>query len=154
MRGKQSPKRKLNPDSVFNSTDITYFINNVMMNGKKTIAQKIVYSSMDKFNENVNAKGLDAFYKAIDNVRPRVELRSRRVGGANYQVPYEVNEERGKIKATKWIIEAARKRKGADMITDLINELTDAFNNTGSAVKKREDTAKMAEANKAFSHFR
>ena len=154
MRGKRITPRKIIPDPVYNSVDITRFINTVMLSGKKTVAQKIVYSSLDKFNQAVEAKNLDGFQKAIDNVRPRIELRSRRVGGANYQVPYEVNEEKGKVRAIKWLIEAARKRKGADMVTDLVTEFTDAFNNVGSAVKKREDTAKMAEANRAFSHFR
>ena len=154
MRGKQATQRKLVPDAIYNSTDITRFVNNIMLSGKKTLAQKIVYKSLEQFNKNVQTKGLDGFYKALENIRPRVELKSRRVGGANYQVPYEVNEEKGKIKALKWVIEAARKRKGAAMIDDLVNELTDAFNGTGTAMKRKEDTQKMAEANRAFSHFR
>lgn len=154
MRGKPAPKRVLEKDYKYNSELVTKFINYIMIGGKKTVAEKIVYTAMDDLATRTKEKPLDAFQKSIDNIKPKVEVRSRRVGGANYQVPMPVREERQLALAFRWIIDASRKsRKNTPYATVLANELFDAYNNTGAAFKKREDVHKMAEANKAFSHF-
>lgn len=179
-RRRRAQKRQILPDPVFGDVVLSKFINNVMVDGKKTTAERIVYDALDILegkNANQNAKssegkgdddsgdagsaggfikhgGLRLFHDALKNVKPRLEVRSRRVGGATYQVPMEVRNERGIALAMRWIIDAARKRSENTMIARLAGEIMDAANERGTAVKKRDDTHKMAEANKAFAHFR
>jgi small subunit ribosomal protein S7 len=143
------------PDPVYNSEVVTKFINKVMWDGKKTLAERIVYGAIEKLNnKEEGTKGIDIFFKAIENVKPLLEVRSRRVGGATYQVPMEVRPERQQTLAIRWIVDAARNRNERTMIDRLANELWDAANERGAAFKKREDTHRMAEANKAFAHYR
>ena len=143
------------PDPVYNSEVVTKFINKVMWDGKKTLAERIVYGAIDRLNEKEEGtKGIDIFFKAIENVKPLLEVRSRRVGGATYQVPMEVRPERQQTLAIRWIVDAARNRNERTMVERLANELWDAANERGAAFKKREDTHRMAEANKAFAHYR
>ena len=147
-------KRIVLPDAKYNNVVVAKFINNVMEHGKKAVAEKIVYSAFDIMAQKSKQDALNVFNEAIENVKPMVEVRSRRVGGATYQVPSEVRADRRQALAIRWIIAAARKRSETTMTERLANELLDAFANKGSAVKKREDTHKMAEANKAFSHYK
>jgi small subunit ribosomal protein S7 len=154
MRRRRAPKRPVMPDPVFNSEIVTKFINKVMWDGKKTIAEKIVYGAIEKLGEKGEEKGIEVFFKAIENVKPLLEVRSRRVGGATYQVPMEVRPERQQTLSIRWIVDAARNRNERTMVDRLANELFDAANERGSAFKKREDTHRMAEANKAFAHYR
>ena len=147
-------KRSVLPDAKYNDKVVTKFINNVMEDGKKAVAEKIVYSAFDILASKSKQEALKVFSEALDNVKPMVEVKSRRVGGATYQVPCEVRADRRQALAIRWIIEAAKKRSETTMTERLANELLDAFANKGSAVKKREDTHKMAEANKAFSHYK
>ena len=153
-RRKKKKKRIVLPDAKYHNVVVTKFINNVMEHGKKAVAEKIVYSAFDIMAQKSKQDALAVFNEAIENVKPMVEVRSRRVGGATYQVPSEVRAERRQALAIRWIIAAARKRSETTMTERLANELLDAFANKGSAVKKREDTHKMAEANKAFSHYK
>lgn len=154
MSTKKDTKRFLKPDYRFSNKMVSKFINKVMLDGKKTIAENIVYSSLDELAKNVSQDPLEAFKTAIDNISPRMEVKSRRVGGSTYQVPMEVSEDRGIGHAMNWIIQFSRSRKGKSMVQNLSQELTDAYNNVGSSAKKRDDTHKMAESNKAFAHFR
>ena len=147
-------KRSVLPDAKYNDKVVTKFINNVMEDGKKAVAEKIVYSAFDILASKSKQEALKVFSEALDNVKPMVEVKSRRVGGATYQVPCEVRADRRQALAIRWIIDAAKKRSETTMTERLANELLDAFANKGSAVKKREDTHKMAEANKAFAHYR
>ena len=147
-------KRVVLPDAKYNDQVVAKFINNVMEQGKKAVAEKIVYSAFDILAAKTKQDALSVFNEAIDNVKPVVEVKSRRVGGATYQVPCEVRADRRQALAIRWIIAAAQKRSETTMTERLANELLDAFANKGSAVKKREDTHKMAEANKAFSHYK
>ncbi len=147
-------KRSVLPDAKYNDKVVTKFINNVMEDGKKAVAEKIVYSAFDILASKSKQEALKVFSEALDNVKPMVEVKSRRVGGATYQVPVEVRADRRQALAIRWIIDAAKKRSETTMTERLANELLDAFANKGSAVKKREDTHKMAEANKAFSHYK
>ena len=147
-------KREVIPDAKFGDTVVTKFINSVMYAGAKATAERIVYNAIDKLNAKTKQEGLTSFKEALENVKPSVEVKSRRVGGATYQVPVEVRAERRQALAIRWIIDAARKRSENTMEERLACELIDASSNRGSAVKKREDTHKMADANKAFSHFR
>ncbi|MCD6453896.1 MAG: 30S ribosomal protein S7 [Candidatus Aminicenantes bacterium] len=147
-------RREVQPDERYNSTLVTKFINKVMWDGKKTIAEKIVYGAMDIIKEKTKEDPLKVLQKAVDNVKPLIETRSRRVGGATYQVPVEVLPHRQISVAVRWIVEFARKRTGKSMKEKLAAEILDAYNNRGAAIKKREDTHKMAEANRAFAHFR
>ena len=147
-------KREVLPDIKYNDVLVSKFINVMMLKGKRSVSQHIMYVALDKLEEKTETPALKAFEKAIDNVRPLVEVKSRRVGGATYQVPIEVDEVRGKALALRWIISNARKRSEKTMALKLAGELTDCFNKTGASYKKREDTHKMAEANKAFSHYR
>lgn len=147
-------KRNVLPDAKFNDKVVAKFINNVMEDGKKAVAEKIVYSAFDIIASKTKQDALSVFSEAIENVKPMVEVRSRRVGGATYQVPCEVRADRRQALAIRWIIGAAQKRSETTMTDRLANELLDAFANKGSAVKKREDTHRMAEANKAFSHYK
>ncbi len=154
MRRRRAERRKIEPDPIYSSERVAKFINMIMLKGKKTKAQKIVYTALKLLAEKTGEKELDAFYKALDNVRPRVEVRPRRVGGATYQIPMEVPDYRGYFLAMKWIRDIARARKGRPMYEKLADELYSAYRGEGAAVKKRDDTHKMAEANKAFAHFR
>ncbi|MBL6722505.1 MAG: 30S ribosomal protein S7 [Candidatus Margulisbacteria bacterium] len=154
MSRKKDTKRFLKPDYKYSSKVLSKFINKVMLDGKKTIAEKIVYDSLDELAKNVSEEPLSAFNSAIENVAPKMEVKSRRVGGSTYQVPIEVDELRGTGLAMDWIIKFSRSRKGRSMVMNLSQELTDAYNNVGSSAKKRDDTHKMAESNKAFAHFR
>ena len=147
-------KQLVKPDYKFNNFEISKFINKIMLDGKKTVAEKIVYSSLDRLSENVSEEPIVAFQTAIENICPKMEVKSRRVGGSTYQVPIDIKDDRSKSLAIKWIIDFSRKRKGKSMIQKLTQELTDAYNNVGASAKKRDDTHKMAEANKAFAHFR
>ena len=153
-RHKKSVDRPITPDVKYNSVVVSKFVNRMMLDGKKSICTEIVYEAMDKLKAKTEKDPLEVFLKAVDNVKPVVEVKSRRVGGATYQVPMEIRETRREALAMRWIIEAARSRSGHGMADTLSSELLDAFNNTGSAYKKKEDTHKMAEANKAFAHYR
>ena len=153
-RRREVPKREILPDPKFGDQQVSKFINMIMRNGKKSIAEKIMYSALDSVAQKTNADSVEMMEKALENVRPVVEVKSRRVGGATYQVPVEVRPSRRNTLAMRWLIDAAKKRGEKTMASKLAGELLDASENKGSAVKKREDTHKMAEANKAFSHFR
>ncbi|MGC0372318.1 MAG: hypothetical protein DGJ47_001030 [Rickettsiaceae bacterium] len=146
-------KRIINPDAKYNSILLSKFINNLMQDGKKSLAEKIVYGAFDKLEKKHGAEAIKTFNDCMSNVKPYVEVKSVRVGGANYQVPSPVDEKRGFALATRWVIDAAQKRSGRSMIDKLADELFDAANSRGVSIKKREDTHKMAEANKAFAHF-
>lgn len=153
MRGKSIPKRKINPDPKYKSINIAKFINYVMRRGKKSVAQKIVYEAFDILKEKHKKESLDIFDQAIKNVTPRVEVRSRRIGGAHYQIPHQVKVDRGQALAYRWIIEAAKARKGKPMKECLAMELLDASQDQGAAIKKKQDIFRMAQANRAFAHF-
>lgn len=148
------PKRDVLPDPRYNSKVVTKFINCIMRDGKKSKAEKIVYQAMEELAKNTSEEPLAAFEKAINNVKPEVEVKPRRVGGATYQVPIEVDPRRQLILAIRWIIASARARSEKGMVKRLSAELIDAYNNRGGAIKKKEDTHRMAEANRAFAHFR
>ena len=148
------PKREVLPDPIYNSVLVTKLVNSIMLDGKKGVAQKIVYGAFEIVEEKTGKNGLEAFTQAMENIMPAVEVKTRRVGGANYQVPIEVRPERRQTLGLRWLTNYSRARSEKTMIERLAGELMDACNNTGAAVKKREDTHKMAEANKAFSHFR
>ncbi|MEO0301309.1 MAG: 30S ribosomal protein S7 [candidate division WOR-3 bacterium] len=154
MRRRRAPERKIAPDPVYNSPLVASFINNLMWDGKKTKAMKIFYKAMNRIKELTGEEGIKIFEKAIENVKPSLEVRPRRVGGATYQVPVEVRPKRQISLAIKWVIRAARARSERGMIEKLAKELIDAANNEGGAVKTKENTHKMAEANRAFAHFR
>lgn len=147
-------KRKVLPDPKFGDIVVTKFMNVLMFDGKKSAAEKIVYGAFDRIAGRTGGDGVSAFREALENVAPKVEVRSRRVGGATYQVPMDVRADRAQALAIRWLIESARKRSETTMIDRLANELMDAQQNRGNAIKKREDTHKMADANKAFAHFR
>lgn len=153
MRGKKAPKRKIKPDVKYNNLNVAKFINTIMKKGKKSIAQKIIYDSFDLISEKTKKNSLEVFTQAIKNVAPLLEVRSRRVGGANYQIPVPVKGDRKLMLAYRWIVEAARSRKGAAMSQKLADEIVNAYNREGTAIKKRETVHKMAEANRAFAHF-
>ena len=148
------PKREILPDPIYNSTLVTKLINSIMLDGKKGVAQKVVYGAFEIVEEKTGKNGLDAFKEAMENIMPSLEVKSRRVGGATYQVPIEVRPARRQTLGLRWLTDYSRKRSEKTMRERLAGEIMDACNNTGSAVKKREDTHKMAEANKAFSHYR
>jgi small subunit ribosomal protein S7 len=153
-RRHRAERRETLPDPKFGNVKITRFMNSIMRQGKKSVAESIVYGALDKMESKIKQNPLQAFEQALDNVAPSIEVRSRRVGGATYQVPVEVRPERRQTLAIRWIIEAARDRNEKTMVDKLSSELLDASNNRGNAVKKREDTHRMAEANRAFSHYR
>jgi small subunit ribosomal protein S7 len=153
-RRHRADKREVNPDPKFGEIVITKFMNAVMKEGKKSVAENIVYGAFERMESKAKSNPVQLFHQALDNVMPAVEVRSRRVGGATYQVPVEVRPERRQALAIRWIITAARARNENTMVDRLSGELLDAANNRGTAVKKREDTHKMAEANRAFSHYR
>lgn len=154
MRRRSAEKRQILPDPRFGSETVAKFINMVMVNGKKSLAERIVYGALDIVQSKGHEDLLDVLRKALENVQPLVEVKSRRVGGATYQVPVEVRPDRRRSLGMRWLIEAARKRGEKTMPQRLAGELLDAMESRGSAVKKREDTHRMAEANKAFSHYR
>jgi len=147
-------KREILPDAKYGDTVLTKFMNNLMIDGKKSVAESIVYNALERVETRMRRAPVDVFHEALDNIKPSVEVRSRRVGGATYQVPVEVRPERREALAIRWLITAARKRNEKTMQERLAGELLDAANGRGTAVKKREDTHKMADANKAFSHYR
>ncbi len=153
-RRREVPKRTVTPDPKFGSETVTKFINVVMSDGKKAAAEKVIYGALDVIASRGKKEPLDLFNQAIENVRPLVEVKSRRVGGATYQVPVEVRSARQTALAMRWLTEAARGRAGKSMATRMADELMDAAEKRGNAVKKREDVHRMAEANKAFSHYR
>ncbi len=153
-RRHKAEKREINPDPKFSDLVITKFMNAIMREGKKSVAERIVYGAFERMEDKAKSDPLQMFHQALENVMPAVEVRSRRVGGATYQVPVEVRNERRQALAIRWLIDAARKRNENTMVDRLSGELMDAANNRGTAVKKREDTHKMAEANRAFSHYR
>lgn len=146
-------KREVKPDTKYNSVLLSKFMNNLMKDGKKALAEKIVYGAFERIKSKHGQDPFEAFKECMQNVKPYTEVRSVRVGGANYQVPSPVDERRGNALATRWIISSSQKRSGRSMIEKLADEIFDAANNRGVSVKKREDTHKMAEANKAFAHF-
>jgi len=153
-RRSSAVKREILPDPRFNSVNVQSFINRVMKNGKKSVATRLVYDAMDMVEERTKRPGLEMFDLAIRNVSPVMEVKPRRVGGATYQVPMEVPNYRRFALATRWLLAAARSRSGKNFSEKLAGELADAANNTGAAIRKREETHKMAEANRAFSHYR
>ncbi|MEM1376376.1 MAG: 30S ribosomal protein S7 [Pseudomonadota bacterium] len=153
-RRHRAEKREINPDPKFGDLIVSKFMNAIMLDGKKSVAERIVYGAFDQIEEKTKQLPVEIFHSALENVAPAVEVRSRRVGGATYQVPVDVRPERKQALAIRWMIKAARSRNENTMIERLSGELMDAANNRGSAVKKREDTHKMADANRAFSHYR
>jgi len=155
MSRRSKPARRIPAaDPVYNSVDISKFINRIMRRGKKSLAEKIFYATLARIEEKSGEKSLEIFQKAMTNATPLLEVKARRIGGSTYQVPIEVKADRGFALASTWLIEAAKKRSGKSFIDKLTNELIDASNGSGAACKKREDTHKMAEANKAFAHYR
>lgn len=148
------PKREVLPDPMYGSELVTRLINNIMLDGKKGVAQKIVYGAFEIVAEKTGKDALEAFEEAMENIMPRLEVKARRVGGATYQVPMEVREDRRRTLGLRWITTYSRQRSEKTMKERLANEICDALNNQGGAVKKRDDTHKMAEANKAFAHFK
>ena len=153
-RRRRAEKREILPDPKFKDLVLSKFMNNLMLDGKKSVSEKIVYGAFDEVENKMKRPPLEVFHEALDNIKPSVEVRSRRVGGATYQVPVEVRPQRREALAIRWLIKASRDRNEKTMKDRLASELIDAVNTRGSAVKKREDTHKMAEANKAFSHYR
>ncbi len=153
MRGKPATKRKIKPDSKFNQENIAKFINYIMERGKKATAEKIVYEAMDLISQKTKLDPLDVFNTAMQNISPSVEIKGKRVGGANYQVPVAVRSERSLTLGSRWLIAAAKARKGKKMAEKLADEVINAYNNEGTAIKKKQDTYRMAEANRAFAHF-
>ena len=154
MRRRKAPVRPVLPDPVHGSKVLTKFINAIMLGGKKSVAQKVMYAALERIESKSGEKGIDVFTKAMENVKPVMEVKSRRVGGATYQVPIEVRPSRQQSLGIRWIVDAARKRNERTMMERLSNELMEAATDKGSAFKKKEDTYKMAEANKAFAHYR
>jgi len=154
VRRRRAPKRDVMPDPKYNSLEIGRFINIMMLDGKKSVAQKIIYDAFDVIEEKLNQDPIKSFFAALDNARPRLEVRPRRIGGATYQVPMEVPKERGVTIALRWVRDFARKKKGKPMKIKLAEEILAAYKNEGTVIKKKEDTHKMADANKAFAHFK
>ena len=154
MRKRRAVKRDVLPDPIYNSKVVTKLINTIMLDGKKGIAQTILYEAFDMVREKTGEEPLTVFEKAMENIKPTLEVKSRRVGGSNYQVPVEVSPSRSQALGLRWLVKYARLRGGKGMAVNLANEIVDASNGTGAAVKKREDTHRMAEANKAFAHYR
>ena len=153
-RRHKAEKREIFPDPKYRDEVVSKFMNNLMVDGKKSVAERIVYGAFDQIEGKLKTDPIKVFHDAIDNVMPSVEVRSRRVGGATYQVPVEVKSKRAQALAIRWLVDASRKRKDKQMSDKIFNELYDAYEKKGSAVKKREDVHKMAESNKAFAHFR
>ena len=154
MRKRRAVKRDILPDPIYKSKVVAKLINTIMLDGKKGTAQTIVYEAFDKIKNKTGKDPLEVFNAAMENIKPQLEVKSRRVGGSNYQVPIEVSEDRAQTLALRWLVNYARLRNGRGMAEKIANEIIDAANETGGAFKKREDTHKMAEANKAFAHYR
>jgi len=154
MRKRRAVKRDVLPDPIYNSKVVTKLINQIMLDGKKGTAEKILYQAFDMIKEKTNEEPMDVYAKALENVKPLLEVKSRRVGGSNVQVPVEVTDDRSQALALRWIVNYAKTRNGNSMAENLANEIMDAANEVGGAVKKRDDVHKMAEANKAFAHYR
>ena len=154
MRKRRAVKRDVLPDAIYKSKVVTKLINNLMIDGKKGKAEKILYGAFNMIKEKTGKDPIEVFNQALENIKPALEVKSKRVGGSNYQVPIEVSNERAKILGLRWLTQYARSGRGNSMAEKLANEIIDASNNTGAAVKKREDTHRMAEANKAFAHYR
>ena len=154
MRRRKAPVREIMADPIYNSKVITKFVNAIMLDGKKSVAEKILYGAIDNLDKRGEEKGFDLFEKAVENVKPLLEVRSRRVGGATYQVPVEVRAVRRQTLALRWLIDASRKRNERTMVERLANELFEAANERGASFKKKEDVHRMAEANKAFASYR
>ena len=154
MRKRRAVKRDVLPDPIYNSKVVTKLMNTIMLDGKKGTAQKILYEAFDIVEKQTGKKAIDVYTEALKNISPALEVKSRRVGGSNYQVPIEVTDERAQTLALRWLVNYAKLRNGKGMSINLANEIIDAANGVGGAVKKREDTHKMAEANKAFAHYR
>ncbi|SFV53564.1 SSU ribosomal protein S7p (S5e) [hydrothermal vent metagenome] len=154
MRRRKAPVREIMPDPIYGSKILTKFINKIMLDGKKSVAEKIIYSALDIISSRGEKSGIETFNEAIENIKPIIEVKSRRVGGATYQVPVEVRPVRQQSLAIRWLVDAARKRNERTMAERLANEFMDAASDKGAAFKKKEDTYKMAEANKAFAHYR
>ena len=154
MRKRRAVKREVLPDPVFKSKVVTKLINRIMLDGKKGVAEKILYEAFDIVKDRTKEDPVTVFEKALENIKPQLEVKSRRVGGSNYQVPVEVSETRSQTLGLRWLVNFARLRGGKSMAENLANEIIDASNGTGNAVKKKEDTHRMAEANKAFAHYK
>ena len=154
MRKRRAEKRDVLPDAIYNSKVVTKLINTIMLDGKKGTAEKILYGAFDRIKEQTGSEPMDVYNKAMENIKPALEVKSRRVGGSNVQVPIEVSEERAQTLALRWLVNYARNGRGKTMEEKLANEIMDAANGVGGAVKKRDDTHRMAEANKAFAHMR
>lgn len=154
MRKKQAVKKDVLPDPIYNSKVVTKLINSIMLDGKKGTAQKILYDAFEMVKEKTGKEPMEVFNQALENIKPALEVKARRVGGSNVQVPIEVSEERSQVLGLRWLTQYARLRGGRGMAEKLANEIIDASNGTGASVKKREDTHRMAEANKAFAHMR
>ena len=154
MRKRQAVKREVLADPIYNSKMVTKLINRIMIGGKKGTAQNILYDAFDIVKEKTGNDPMETFNKAYENIKPQLEIKSRRIGGGNFQVPVEVKEDRGQALALRWLVQYAKNRSGKGMAENLANEIIDAANGVGGAVKKREDTHKMAEANKAYAHYR
>jgi len=155
MRRRRSEKRKVQPDALYKNITVTKFINKLMYDGKKSIARKIVYKAIEGLAKKINSKDpLESFEKSLENAKPSLEIKSRRIGGATYQVPIEIAPDRRTALAMRWIIMFARTKVGRNMLEGLITELSDCYNNQGATIKKKDDTHKMAEANKAFAHYK
>ena len=154
MRKRRATKRDVLPDALYKSKVVTKLINQIMLDGKKGTAEKILYQAFDIIKEKTNEEPMDVYAKALENVKPLLEVKSRRVGGSNVQVPIEVNDDRSQALALRWIVNYAKTRNGKSMAENMANEIMDAANGVGGAVKKRDDVHKMAEANKAFAHYR
>ena len=154
MRKKRAEHRDVLPDPIYKSKVVTKLVNRIMLDGKKGVAEKILYEAFDKVKEKTGEEPVSVFEKALENIKPQLEVKSKRVGGSNYQVPVEVSETRSQTLGLRWLVNYARLRNGHTMADNLADEIIDASNGTGNAVKKREDTHRMAEANKAFAHYR
>ena len=154
MRKRRAVKRDVLPDPIYNSKVVTKLINTIMLDGKKGTAQTILYQAFETIKTKTGNEPLEVFNQAMENIKPQLEVKSRRVGGSNYQVPIEVSPARSQALALRWLVKYSRERGGKGMAENLANEIMDAANGTGAAVKKREDTHRMAEANKAFAHYR
>ena len=154
MRKKRAERRDVLPDPIYKSKVVTKLVNRIMLDGKKGVAEKILYEAFDKVKEKTGEEPVSVFEKALENIKPQLEVKSKRVGGSNYQVPVEVTSARSQALALRWLTKYSRERGGKGMADNLANEIIDASNGTGAAVKKREDTHRMAEANKAFAHYR
>ena len=154
MRKRRAEKRDVLPDAIYNSKVVTKLINTIILDGKKGTAEKILYGAFDRIKEQTGSEPMDVYNKAMENIKPALEVKSRRVGGSNVQVPIEVSDERAQTLALRWLVNYARNGRGKTMEEKLANEIMDAANGVGGAVKKREDTHRMAEANKAFAHMR